>query len=75
MKQRNTYVENPDLDVLMSMIEERGFKVERKRMLLMVPWVKAKKEDKMDSFFLSAAYLNMTLVIVFSDWYNKIITL
>jgi hypothetical protein len=37
MKQRNTYVENPDLDVLMSMIEERGFKVERKRMLLMVP--------------------------------------
>jgi hypothetical protein len=30
MKQRKTYVENQDLDVLISMIEERGFKVEDK---------------------------------------------
>jgi hypothetical protein len=31
MKQRNKYVENPDLDVLMSMIEERGFEVEKNK--------------------------------------------
>jgi hypothetical protein len=31
MKQGNTYVENPDLDVLMSIIEERGFEVEKNK--------------------------------------------
>src|ERR671923_1627760 len=30
-KQGNTYTENPDLDVLMSMIEERGFEVEKNK--------------------------------------------
>src|ERR671924_201718 len=31
MKQGNTYTENPDLDVLMSIIEERGFAVEKNK--------------------------------------------
>jgi hypothetical protein len=31
IKQQNTYVENPDLNVLMSMIEERGFEVEKNK--------------------------------------------